>query len=143
MMTGGQIVERKVSFRPRQIRLRHINGGGCVGTAQCRVHRCGPGIGKQIQEVAPSRFLKQPLPNGSMVEEQSCVEIIFKIDQQLARTFAHHMELLFRIQLFVLTLTALPRTCLVEYVLIVQIQCGLHLCNQFPGSEFGFLLING
>ncbi len=95
-------VEHEIVARPVEISVRQIDARAAARAARGRIYRGAAGIAKQIQEILVLRPVAQHAAYEAMIEEQTGVQIVAKIDPELepcprSRRSAHSSSRVFRI----------------------------------------------
>ena len=98
-----QPVEFEVAAIPVQIGPGEIHGGGSSRPTQHRLHAEGTGVGEQIQNPLAPRSLLECQPIGPMIEKESDIQIVGKIDLESSSLFADRLADSPGVQFFVLS----------------------------------------
>ena len=85
----GKAVDRKVPVGPLQVGVAHVHGQGAGSAAGCGIHGERAGIGKQVEHTFAFGFLSHHLTGIAVVEEQTYIEVIGRLDEKTQAVFTH------------------------------------------------------
>ena len=100
-------VERQVVLGPIEIGARQVNTDGSFCAAGGRIDGEGTGVGKQIQKHFVLGGFANHLTRAAVIQEESGVDVISKVDQKLQSPFVNHFSLMCFGDLGVLRLASL------------------------------------